>query len=195
MTISSTNLDTLTAEVFVRMREGIKGESDTDLLRVPVADLRVVIKALTDLRTERDAAEAAAGEWIQKEFTVRQERDAALAVIDKAREGGDESGWLVNTEDARTAFVRGTLQGDEFAQPALIVAAKVMFDGWLSNIRNEFAATPMSALADRDARIWDEGFKQGGPMHDDDGTFSHRINPYRAASRPREASPHEGGAE
>ena len=28
------------------------------------------------------------------------------------------------------------------------------------------------------AAAWDDGFKQGGPMHDDDGTDSHRINPH-----------------
>ena len=55
---------------------------------------------------------------------------------------------------------------------------------WPDPINSQVPAV-MNVLREAMAQAWDEGFKQGGPMHDVnyDDPDAHRCNPYRKADR------------
>ena len=145
MTISSTDLDTLIAE----LKDWIRGDDTQIVLNA--------IKALTDLRTERDA--------------LSQYTPSLGAVVAEVRDRLTSQGYA-DSDRIRIALLH------------------------LETVEKGKAA---SALADRDARIWDEGSETTGEWYS--GNSNGRDtpfpeNPYRAVSRRREASPqpHDSGA-
>jgi len=133
MTDTTETLDTLIAELESDIRFANSYEQ---------ADYaRRLLKALTDLRTERDGL---------------------AAIVDNTKEA-------LTTHETNASYDR----------LERILKAKNILD-----------TAPTAALADRDARIWDEGVLAAG------ASWGHTVfarnfkNPYRAASRRSEA--HEG---
>jgi hypothetical protein len=74
--------------------------------------------------------------------------------------------YTPTTEEVRDAWVSNTTESYVLSGPTRWAFAEARFDRWLASVR---------------ADAWDEGFKQGGPMHDVnyDDPDAHTRNPYR----------------
>lgn len=100
---------------------------------------------LATITEERDAALADSARLFEKKNAVQAERDAALAVIEKARAVTDEYDAAVDAGEHRGCLGDTACEACELNE----------------RYRVALAAVDTSALAARDAEKWNEGFDAG----------------------------------